>query len=819
MRPRWHKVILDLFEHKGRTLLVVLSIAIGVFSVGVIAGAYVIISHDMSASYAANHPANIEIRMSDFDQDLLTTVRNTRTVANAEGRRVFTIRVRTTDSNQWVTLNMVAVDDFKNNTLNYLTTLSGTDLPRKQQVLLETGALTDLNVKVGQDLVFQLPDGTLKNMPVVGIVQDPTTGADDFLAPSLAYITMTTLPYLSQPQAFNRIYATVSSGQDDVAHIRIVGDDIKSHLEKSGYTVQRIRYSLTHVHPMASTVNAILGILLALGVLIVFLSSSLIANTLGALLNQHLRHIGVMKLVGGRNRQVFALYLVMILSFGVMALLIAVPLGGQGAYALSAFIAKKLGFTLLGYRIVPVAFIAQIAIGLIVPLAAGFVPVINGSRVTVLKAISGDLARESGSGAGRRPELVEGRAGGKRVSGWEQFQTRVTAVLARRGIHIPRPLLISLRNTFRRRSRLILTLFTLTMGGAIFISVFNVRVTLNDYIGTIGQYFLADITLDFNRPYRISEVEQLAMQVPGVKQVEGWLFLGADILYPNGTVAANLSILAPPADSTLVSPVMVAGRWMQAGDEKKMVISEAVRADFPNLQPGDFLRLKVNGKDEEWQVVGIFKFVGREGILAYTPYAYVAQVTDLANQSYSFRIVTDQHDRASQNKMSETLDAYFRANGFQVQQARPGLSTLDSASQNLGILVTFLLIMALLTASVGSMGLTGTMSMNVLERTREIGVMRAIGADNRAIMRTVIAEGMLIGLLSWGLGIILSFPFTYVLSLIVSMAVFQSPIALVFTPTGYIIWLLLVLVLSAVASVLPARNAARTTIREVLAYE
>ena len=810
MRPRWHKVILDLFEHKGRTLLVVLSIAVGVFSVGVIAGAYVIISHDMSASYAANHPANIEVRMSDFNQDLLTTVRNMRSVGNAEGRRVFTVRVRTTDSNQWVTLNMVAVDDFKNNTLNYLTTVSGTDLPRKQEVLLEVGALTDLNVKVGQQLVFQLPDGTLKTMPVVGIVQDPTTGADDFLSPPLAYMTMNTLPYLAQTQAFNRIYASVATGQDDSTHIRTVGDDIKSLLEKNGYTVQRMRFSLTHVHPMAATVNAILGILLALGVLIVFLSSSLIANTLGALLNQHLRHIGVMKLVGGRNRQVFALYLVMILSFGVMALLIAVPLGGQGAYALSAFIAKKLGFSLLGYRIVPVAFITQIAIGLIVPLAAGFVPVINGSRVTVLKAISGDLARESGTG---RP------AGGKRVSGWELFQTRATAALARGGIHIPRPLLISLRNTFRRRSRLILTLFTLTMGGAIFIAVFNVRVTLNDYIGTIGQYFLADITLDFDRPYRISEVEQLAMQVPGVQKVEGWLFLGADILYPDGTVADNLNILAPPANSKLVSPVLVAGRWMQLGDEKKMVVSEAVRADFPNLQPGDFLRLKFNGKDEEWQVVGIFKFVGREGILAYTPYDYLAQVTDLPNRSYSFRIVTDQHDRVSQNKMSETLDAYFRKNGFQVRQARPGLSTLDSASQSLGILVTFLLIMALLTASVGSMGLTGTMSMNVLERTREIGVMRAIGADNRAIMRTVIAEGMLIGLLSWGIGAILSVPFSYLLSLIVSMAVFQSPIALVFTPTGYIIWLLLVLVLSAVASVLPARNAARLTIREVLAYE
>jgi putative ABC transport system permease protein len=89
MKPRWRKVFLDLFENKGRTLLVVLSIAVGVFSIGVIAGAYVIISNDMSVTYAANNPANIEFRMDNFDDDMLATIRNTRGIADAEGRRVF----------------------------------------------------------------------------------------------------------------------------------------------------------------------------------------------------------------------------------------------------------------------------------------------------------------------------------------------------------------------------------------------------------------------------------------------------------------------------------------------------------------------------------------------------------------------------------------------------------------------------------------------------------------------------------------------------------------------------------------------------------
>jgi len=109
--------------------------------------------------------------------------------------------------------------------------------------------------------------------------------------------------------------------------------------------------------------------------------------------------------------------------------------------------------------------------------------------------------------------------------------------------------------------------------------------------------------------------------------------------------------------------------------------------------------------------------------------------------------------------------------------------------------------------------------MNVLERTREIGIMRAIGADDRSVMQTVIAEGIVIGAISFVLAVLLSVPFTYLLSTIVSLAVFQSPIDVVFTYTGYAIWLGLVLALSIIASILPAHNAARLTIREVLAYE
>ena len=818
MRPRWIKVFHDLWDNKARTLLVVFSIAVGVFSIGVIAGAYQIISTDMSISYAANQPANVELRTVGFNQDALSSIQNTHGVLDAEARRVFNMRVRVAGTEKWTTLDMVAFEDFEANTVNLLTALQGDVIPKKREVVLERDALNHVDVQVGNVLEFQLQDGSTKTMPVVGVVQDTAMGAGDFLASPYAYVSMSSLQYLRQPELFNRAYVTVETGGDDIRHIRVIGADLKDKLEKNGTRVIRTRFSETYEHPLASTVNAILGILMALGILIVFLSSSLIANTLSALLNQHLRHIGVIKLVGGRKRQIFEMYLVLIMSFAALALLIAVPLGGQGAYGLALFISSELNFNILGYRIVPTALLIQIAVGLMVPLIAGLSPVISGSRITVLRALSGDL-----TGDESQPQAgAERRGGGQqqtRVSWLDRMLIRLTRILASRGIHFPRPFIISLRNTFRRRGRLILTLFTLTMGGAIFIAVFNVRATLHDYIGSIGKYFVADVTLDFDQPYRLREIEQMVMQVNGVVGMEGWQFVSGELLDVNGEVLENINIFGPPADSVLIEPLLVKGRWIRADDVRKLALSEAVYGYFPNIKPGDQITLKIDGREEDWEVIGIFKFVDREGVLAYAPYEYISQMNNLANRSYSFRLITESHERPYQDAKAEELDKFFRERGFKVRVAQAGRATLDTAVESLDTLVVFLLIMAILTAVVGAMGLTGTMGMNVLERTREIGITRAIGADDRAVMSMVISEGLVIGAISFVLAIILSIPFTYLLSTIVSLAVFETPIDVIYTFMGYVIWFGLVLVLSVVASILPARNAARLTIREVLAYE
>lgn len=795
LKPRWRKVLADLWDSKGRTLLVVLSIAVGVFAVGAIATAFAIMSEDIDLSYISANPANIEIATDLFDDDFVTSTERVPGVRQAEGRSLYSVR-GSTDGQAWQSFNLAAIDDFAQAEIDELLLLEGEAQPGELEFVLSANFMSNTGFGVGDTIQLRLPDDTVHEVTLVGLVSDQSE-AGNFAAVPTAFVTRDTLVELGLPDQYNRLLVTVSENPGDEASIRGVATAVEDKLEKSGRTVYSTTLVETDQHPLTSTILALLGVLGALGLLIMLLSGSLIFNTLNALLAQHLRQIGVMKLVGARSFQISGMYIALILIYGLIALAISVPTGMLAGYGLSAFIADFMSAELQGFRIVPLAIGLQVIVALAVPLAAGFFPVNRGSKIKVRRAIS-----DSGPSDAARSSALTERAGG---------------LMAR----VSRPLTLSVRNTFRRKGRLALTLFTLTMAGAIFIAVFNVRSSLEAFMDQMAMHFMADVTINFEQPYRNSQVEAEAMSVPGIEYIEGWQLALAEAVDEDDNPVTDLYIFAPPVDSDLITPDMEAGRWLQPDDHMGIVLGDSIWSDYPDLQPGDTIRLSVqDGRAEEWTVLGIFRFTDMIGAqLAYTDYETMSDVLNSPDQTVSFRMVAGASSLEEQRAISYAVDQHFRDRGYNVSTVEAGLETRQENSQAVNILVIFLLLMALLTAFVGSIGLTGTMGMNVLERTREIGVMRAIGAVDLDIIKTVVVEGALIGLISWALAVVVSFPISTMLLAIVGDAMIQAAMPMALTPWGFVIWLGVVLALAVVASMVPARSAARLTIREVLAYE
>jgi putative ABC transport system permease protein len=148
------------------------------------------------------------------------------------------------------------------------------------------------------------------------------------------------------------------------------------------------------------------------------------------------------------------------------------------------------------------------------------------------------------------------------------------------------------------------------------------------------------------------------------------------------------------------------------------------------------------------------------------------------------------------------------------------LTAAEFKSQNIGglmIIVYLFAVVAVLIAVVGSIGLSGALSINALERRKEIGVMRAIGASGRSIGLIFVGEGLLIGLISWLIALPISYPLGLVFSSLIGSAI-EFDFGFAYSVQGALLWLGAVMVLSVLASGLPAWRASKTSVREVLAY-
>jgi putative ABC transport system permease protein len=511
-----------------------------------------------------------------------------------------------------------------------------------------------------------------------------------------------------------------------------------------------------------------------------------------------------MKAIGAPQSDIMLMYIGVVLMFSLLALFVSIPLGIVSARALSVQLASLLNFDINSFRVPLQVILLEFGAGLAVPFIAAIYPIISGTRITVREAIS-----TGGSGAG-------------------QFGTgRFDKLLGKlRGTSAAT--LYAIRNIFRRKTRLALTLIALSLGGAIFIAVLSVDASLTLTVDRdTSAYWQQDITINFQRPYRTQRVIREALKVPGLVDIEGWGTKTGYRVHPNGHKSKeDISIFVVPADTRFIEPNVLEGRWLNVDDTNALVINVYMLDKEPDVHIGDEIELEIEGRTDTWHIVGLVttQMVGFEEPrlelpIAYANYDYLAKVLGQAGQVDRIVIETEQDFESFHTEVAQALEEHLASKGIHIRSLETN-SMLRSLSEDIiGILTNLLAFMAVLFALVGGLSLMSTMSLNVLERTREIGVLRAIGASNAIVSQIIIYEGVFIGLLSWLLAFILAIPLSMLLSNMVGITLLNTPLHYSFPISNVFVWFVVAVIISTLASYLPARNASKLSVREVLSYE
>jgi len=308
-----------------------------------------------------------------------------------------------------------------------------------------------------------------------------------------------------------------------------------------------------------------------------------------------------------------------------------------------------------------------------------------------------------------------------------------------------------------------------------------------------------------------------AAQVPGITHVESWVITYGTRVRPDGVRGINISLSGPPPDQETVVPTLLDGRWLLPEDENAVVVSAGILGEEPDLAVGKDLTLEIGNKESSWRIVGVYLSGDSSGYVNSPALARAAGMSGRANRAVIK--IADAENPLAQQEVARMLEERYERAGLPVDSSLTIHEVISGSLNQINMVAYLMLIVAALLAVVGGLGLAATMGLNVLERTREIGVLRAIGASNRSTFGIVLAEGIVIGLLSWALGTLLSVPIGRLLSYGVGKAFLSAEIKHVHSWLGVGLWFVVAASVSAVASLWPARRASRIRVREALAYE
>lgn len=782
------KAFRDITKRRVRSLLTLLGILIGVGGVVAIVSTGQSLAQAQQATYADASQADITYWVWNAPASLPRALDEIDNVRVSELRADFFTRCRWEAGARDVYLH--GVTDFDDMQVDRVFLRAGRFPLTDGEAVIEESARSVIPLAFGDTLACRGSSGQPdRTFTIVGAIQTPNY-------PSASLLDYATL-YAPSNDVIRLMGATGANGLrvkvDDIALANDTAREISRLLDR-----RQIQRDAPVVRDPANylgkrELDALLAVLAIFSVVGLITSGFLVANTLAAIVTEQVSEIGILKALGGTRGQVLMVYLLSALVYGVVGTALGLVVGAFASWRLMLYIGALLNLTVV-FQVSTLGVALGVFVGIGVALLAGMIPALVATRIPVKRALE-SYGITPTYGRGQLDRAVQ------------------------RLVPLPPLAAMSVRNLARRPSRALVTMLVIGVAVATSLAAQAVSATVDTAIDDLFQTYRADAWVWFGE-YVGDNMRAALTSVDGVERVEVWSLQNAWVSKDadDETESARARIWGLPADTELYIPKLVEGRWYGAGSSDEAVISTDL-VESLGVRLGDPIQVDTADERRTFRVVGITidnsVFLGSEVAgKVFIPETVVAKMQRREGWATFFAASFTRHDvegvRAQLDEITQTFKRYQIGSDSAVRE-------VEGAKEQTRILTIALGAMSVLVGLIGALGVVNTITLNVLERRREIGVLRSIGASDINVMQAFLTEGLAFGVGGWVIGVLLGFPLGLVLVSVMEAVLFH--LDYIFTPQMALISLGFALLITGGASLIPALAAARMKVKEVLRYE
>lgn len=523
------------------------------------------------------------------------------------------------------------------------------------------------------------------------------------------------------------------------------------------------------------TFGQVISILTALALLSAIV---LISNTMSTLVAEQTRDVAVMRAIGARRGQVAGVYLRTTLLLGA-----AGAVGGTGlGIVLSSLLADYFSMSFwavpVGFGVDPMVALASIAAGLLVPSLAAL-PAIRRSTVVDLR----EALEASGSALGQETAVDRG---------------------LRRATFLPRGMQIGLRNVGRRKRRTFATALIVAFAVGNLLATMALAAAATEATRSSWGSHLQDLQVWTTgvQPFD-QEAEQAIRAVPGVAEVE-------PVLKNTVALDGDEAFVWAMEPEPLFDHRMTDGRWFRVEEDRDgaaVAVLERNLAQTVGIEVGDEVAVETATGPAAFRVVGTVDNQQENGTVLYIPLTTGRTLLDRPDGATSYLVRAETPDPATVDRVTTAVEDALADLGYEVGSEVTYVVERDEVAANRSLTTTIALLGFVIVAT-SMVGLANTMTTNVLERTREIGILRCIGGRARDVRRIFTTEGVSLAVVGWAAGVPLGYLLTRALIWMV-WEVVGVRLPVVFPPLNVLIALVGTVVLALLVLFFPVRRAVR----------